>query len=110
MGDGIIFVPWYEADDYHQFRRMNGGTGLAPTYEEWLRAAIQEVTHLLAAGNAIQIVRLRPDTYFEWLATRCAPDTSKERLAYLSDMTARSGCVDRHGTLACSRRQAHTHH
>jgi hypothetical protein len=109
MGDGIIFVPWYEADDYHRFRTMNGGNGLASTYDEWLRAAIQEVKRLLATGNAIQIVRLRPDTYFEWLAARCAPDTGEARLAYLSDMTARAGCVDRHRTLACLSRQAQTH-
>lgn len=110
MGGSIILVPWDEVDDYHRFRRMNGGAELAPAYDEWLRDAIQEVTRLLAAGNAIQIVRLRPDTYFEWLATRCAPDTREERLAYLSDLTARSGCVDRDGTLASSGRRAQTRH
>ena len=110
MHDSIILVPWYEADDFYRFRRMQGGSNMPSSYDEWLGKAVREVTRLLAKGQAVQIVRLTPDTYFEWLTRRCAADTNEERLAYLGDMTALSGCADRCDTLASSPRQAHTHH
>jgi hypothetical protein len=110
MRDGIIFVPWYKSDDYYRFRRMNGGANMPSSYDDWLGKAVQEVSKLLATGKAVQLVCLTPATYFEWLTRRCAADTGEERLAYLCDMTARSGCAERHDTLATFARQAHTHH
>jgi hypothetical protein len=89
---------------------MQGGTTMPSSYDDWLGRAVREVARLLSTGRAVQIVCLTPDTYFEWLTRRCAADTGEERLAYLCDMTARSGCEDSHDTLASSARQAHTHH
>jgi len=111
MSDRIVFVAWYELDDYYRFKRMNGGTSMPASYDDWLSAAVREVTKLLAKSKAVQIVRVTPDTYFEWLTRRCAADMADERLAYLCDMTTRSGCPDKGDEmLAHSARQAYTHH
>lgn len=107
MDGGIIFVPWYEANDYYEFRSMNGGRGLPPSYEAWVGAAVHEVAAVLAIGKVIQIVRFRSQPYFEWLAMNCAADTGDQRSAFLAQLSAKSGCI---GTLATTGCQAHTVH
>lgn len=93
MDGGIVLVPWYQPADYYRFRNMNGGRGMPASYNDWLGIAVQEVTRLLARGTAVQIVRLKPDDYFRWLAERCAADTPSERLAYLAAMHGEAGCA-----------------
>lgn len=100
MSDPIVFVPWYEPEDYYSFRSMNGGKNMPPSYEDWMNKAVREVMQLLARGTATQIVRLRPGDYFRWLVDRCAADNPAERLAYLALLHGQSGCPAAPGSLA----------
>jgi len=78
---------------------MNGGREIPPSYEKWMGAAVRQATQLLARGRATQIVRLKADDYFKWLAERCAADTAAERLAYLARMHGVAGCKAPSGSL-----------
>ena len=110
MSGEIILVPWYEPGDYYQFRTMNGGTAMPVKYEDWLERAVGEVTQLLARGRATQIVRLKPDHYFRWLAARCAPDSLEERVAYLAVVHSSAGCAVEPSSLCPNWPQAATIH
>jgi hypothetical protein len=60
-------APWYRREDYVGVREiMDDGNGLPPTFDEWERAAKDQLAGLAARGVEITPVILEPDEFLAY--------------------------------------------
>jgi hypothetical protein len=60
-------LPWFEAGDYAELRRvMNDGAGLPERFEDWLAAQRAREAEMLAQGKQLCRVVIRPREFLEW--------------------------------------------
>lgn len=64
---GTFGLPWFEAGDYAELRRvMNDGAGLPALFDDWLGAQREREAELLAQGRQVCRVVIRPREFLEW--------------------------------------------
>jgi hypothetical protein len=62
-----VGLPWFEAGDYAELRRvMNDGAGLPERFEDWLAGQRAREAELLAQGRQVCRVVIRPREFVEW--------------------------------------------
>lgn len=75
-------LPWYERADFARLWQLAHDQNEMPVaYDEWLQAAESTLRAALAAGQAIQVITIRPEPFLDWLQAR--PNTAAERRRYV---------------------------
>lgn len=67
----MVILPWYEEADFAELLALcDHPVHPKNSYQVWYRNAMQSIDDLLRAGNAIEIVTIRPAAYGAWLGGR----------------------------------------
>jgi hypothetical protein len=87
----IAGIPWYDREDYPRIvAMMEDAHVLAPVYEQWLAAAENNEREAQRVGVRTLRAIIRPDAFAAWCAERDLPPTSKARMQYVQEFTARA--------------------
>jgi hypothetical protein len=81
-----IGLPWYRREDYAPLRAgMADPHVLAPTYEGWLAAALNNEAVARQAGLDVVRVVIDPVVFAEWCAMRGRPAEAGARVDYVRE-------------------------
>ena len=87
----IAGMPWYDREDYPRIlAMMEDAHVLAPVYDQWLAAAENNEREAQRVGVRTLRAIIRPDAFAAWCAERGLPPTSKARMQYVHEFTARA--------------------
>lgn len=77
-----IGLPWYEAADYAEIRRiMADGDTMPAAYEDWLRVQKQVEAETLAKGTQVHRIVIKPKEFHDWCRGNTQPNATA-RIAY----------------------------
>jgi len=85
-----VAMPWYERADFYELWALSADDHDVPRdYERWHSEACRVMHEHLAAGRAIQFIRIKPAEYLQWLGG--APNTAAMRLTYVETLASGIG-------------------
>jgi hypothetical protein len=75
-----VGVYWINEGDYPALRRIfDDGNKMPNTWREWLKKAEEMERGLISYGHVVLRVRIDPDTFVEWCASKGAKSSSEGR-------------------------------
>jgi hypothetical protein len=86
-----IGLPWYDRADYPAVRSIMADPHvLAPTYDQWLSAALNNESVAQQAGLRVVRVPIRPDSFTRWCDERGLALDGGARTRYAQHMAQMS--------------------
>lgn len=85
-------MPWYAREDYAAILAlMEDPHVLAPVYDQWLAAALNNEREAERAGVRVVRVRIEPDAFARWCAGQGLAPDSRARMRYVNEALQRGG-------------------
>jgi hypothetical protein len=86
----IVGIPWYDADDFDELRKLfDDRDVLHGTHREWLAAATGLERQLMAQGYRVVRGKIKPKEFDEWCAAKGLKRDAEARNEFASLIAAK---------------------